>query len=84
MKTLRTYLNSLTPDEQVAYATRCETTLGYLRKALSTGEKLRETLCIALDKESDGKVRFDDLRPDVNWTYVFQRLGGRVSRKAVV
>lgn len=70
---LRSYLRSLKPDEQVSYALRCGTTIGYLRKAMSTGQMLREGLCIKLEQESDGRVSLEGLRPDVNWDYLRQR-----------
>lgn len=37
METLRTYLNGLDRFTQAAYAERCGTTLGYLRKASHGG-----------------------------------------------
>ena len=65
METLRQYLNSLTPDEQAAYAVRAGTTIGYLRKALSVKPKLDGALVRRLDEESDGAVTRQDLRPDI-------------------
>jgi DNA-binding transcriptional regulator YdaS (Cro superfamily) len=67
---LRTYLNSLEVDEQVAYAERSGTTLGYLRKALSTKERIAESTAIALDRESAGAVPVESVRPDVDWSYL--------------
>jgi DNA-binding transcriptional regulator YdaS (Cro superfamily) len=67
---LRTYLNSLEVEEQVAYAERCDTSLGYLRKALSTKERIAESTAIALDRESGGAVPVESVRPDVDWSYL--------------
>lgn len=67
---LRTYLNSLEVDEQVLYAERAGTTLGYLRKALSTKERIAESTAIALDRESNGAVPVESVRPDVDWSYL--------------
>ena len=72
MKPLISYLNSLTTSEQAAYAARCGTSVGYLRKAASTGQRLGESLCIALDRESSGIVSCELLRPDVDWAYLRQ------------
>jgi DNA-binding transcriptional regulator YdaS (Cro superfamily) len=72
---LREYLNSLEPSEQEDFAGRCETTVGYLRKVLSTGERVREGLAISLSRESAGKVPVEEMRPDVDWEY----LRGRTS-----
>lgn len=74
MKNLQSYLNGLPTDEQSAYAVRCKTTVGYLRKAISKGQRLGEGLVINLERESGGKVRCEDLRPDVDWAYLTQRL----------
>lgn len=73
MKNLQSYLNGLPTEEQIAYAGRCKTTVGYLRKAISKGQRLGEGLVINLERESGGKVRCEDLRPDVDWAYLTQR-----------
>jgi len=65
METLRQYLNSLPRAEQEAYARRCKTTIGYLRKALSTKPRLDGAFARVLDEESGGAVRRGDLRPDI-------------------
>lgn len=78
METLRLYLNSLSSADQLDYARRCGTSLGYLRKAISIDQKIGEGLVITLERESGGAVRCENLRPDVDWKY----LGSR-SRKLV-
>lgn len=70
METLRLYLNSLTPAEQANFCGRCETSIGYLRKAISLKQQVRDKLCIAIERESAGAVRCEDLRPDVDWAYL--------------
>lgn len=70
METLRTYLNKLTPDEQVSFCVRCKTTIGYLRKAMSVGQRIGESLCIEIERESGGAVKCEELRPDVHWDYL--------------
>lgn len=70
MESLRTYLNGRPIDEQQAFAVRCGTTLGYLRKVLSTKQEIGPEIVIALERESGGEVRCEDLRPDVDWAYL--------------
>lgn len=70
MKELLAYLNSLAPDGQRDFARRCGTTIGYLRKAISVGQRLGESLCINIDRESGGAVRCEDLAPAVDWAYL--------------
>lgn len=65
MDKLRHYLNSLTPDQQDAYAKAAGTTVGYLRKALSTKPQLDGALCRKLDELSNGLVPRASLRPDI-------------------
>ena len=70
METLRTYLNQIPPTEQMAFAFRCGTSIGYLRKACSIKQKIGADLCIQIERESAGRVRVEDLRPDVDWAYL--------------
>lgn len=70
MEKLLHYLNSLTTDQQDDFASRCGTSVGYIRKAISTGQQFGEKLCINFDRESGGVVRVEDVRPDVDWAYL--------------
>ena len=70
MEKLLAYLNSLQKADRLSLATRCQTSEGYLRKAISKGQRLGESLCINLDRESGGAIRCEDLRPDVDWAYL--------------
>jgi DNA-binding transcriptional regulator YdaS (Cro superfamily) len=70
MEELRAYLATLNPAEQAAYADRSGTTIGYLRKMLSTGGRLGEAIVIGLERESGAKVTCEGLRPDVDWSYL--------------
>lgn len=65
MESLRAYLATIPPAEQAAYALRCGTTIGYLRKALSTRPRLDGALAKRLDEESAGAVSRAELRPDI-------------------
>jgi len=70
MNQLLTYLNSLPPADQQAFARRANTTVGYLRKAISVNQQLGESLCINLERESGGAVVCEALRGDVDWAYI--------------
>jgi len=70
VETLRTYLNGLSPSAQADFASRCNTSVGYLRKAMSAGQRIGESIVIAIERESAGAVRCEDLRPDVDWAYL--------------
>jgi DNA-binding transcriptional regulator YdaS (Cro superfamily) len=70
MDKLLKYLNALSREERAAYASACETTEGYLRKAVSRHQKFKAELCILLERESAGEVRCEDLLPDADWAYI--------------
>lgn len=67
MRELLNYLNSLLPVERERFAERCKTTEGYLRKAISSQQKISEALCVRIASASCGAVTCESLRPDVNW-----------------
>lgn len=70
MHPLLEYLNAMPVPDRDEFARRCETTVGYLRKAISTGQKLREGLCINIERESRRHVTCEQLRPDVDWAFL--------------
>ncbi|MXN29993.1 Cro/Cl family transcriptional regulator [Delftia sp. CH05] len=70
MDKLLIYLNSLPKAARQAFVARCNTSEGYLRKAASKGQRIGERLCIAIDRESGGVVRCEDIRPEVDWAYL--------------
>jgi DNA-binding transcriptional regulator YdaS (Cro superfamily) len=71
MEALREYLNSLSQEDQKAFAKRCNTSVSYLRKAISRakthGDKIGMLLAVDLERGSDGKIRREQLLPDVDW-----------------
>lgn len=64
------YINSLAQTEREDFAEKCNTTIDYLRQVAYGNRKCREALAILIDRESGGAVKFDELRPDVDWGYV--------------
>jgi DNA-binding transcriptional regulator YdaS (Cro superfamily) len=70
MEKLRLLLNGIPTAEQRDFATRCGTSVGYLRKAISSGQKIAESTCINIERESCGAVRVEDLRTDVDWAVI--------------
>lgn len=55
-------------SDQAAFASKCKTSLGYLRKAISTKQKLGVELVVRLHKNSSGRVPATSIRPDVDWS----------------
>jgi len=65
MDTLRHYLSTLSPADQAVYAKRAGTTINYLRKAMSLGQRFDGGLVRQLDIHSGGAVSRSELRPDI-------------------
>lgn len=66
---IKTYWLSLKPRDREAFAERCGTTLGHLRN-VAYGRLCGEGLAIAIERESSGAVRCEELRQDVDWAYL--------------
>lgn len=72
MDKLIAYLNSLSKPERTAFATRCGTSEGYMRKARSAGQKFRSDLCVRIENQSNKVVTRQDLRSD--WAEIWPEL----------
>lgn len=70
MEKLRTYLNSLSTDDQFFFAKRAGTTVGYLRRRIHDGGNISLNLAAALERESRGAVTVEDLRPYISVAYM--------------
>ncbi len=73
MKSLLSVLNALPTEAQHDLALRCGTSVGYLRKACSTGQALGPALCVSIEREFNGAVSRRDLRPD-DWQQIWPEL----------
>jgi DNA-binding transcriptional regulator YdaS (Cro superfamily) len=73
MEKLRQFLNQKTPQFQNEFALSCNTTISYLRKAISNNELLNPKLCVSIERESDEEVTRKHLRPD-DWHEVWPEL----------
>ncbi len=72
MDELLKYLNALPRTEQERLAASCSTTLGYLRKAIYSGELLRPALCVAIERETGRQITRQVLRED--WIDIWPEL----------
>jgi DNA-binding transcriptional regulator YdaS (Cro superfamily) len=70
MEKLLAYLNGMNRVEREKFCDGCGTTERYIRKAVSVQQPLGAGLCINIERESQGAVRCEDLRPDVDWAYL--------------
>ena len=65
----KTFYIQMAIEQRQAFAERCETSLGQIRN-VAYGRLCGEKLAIAIERESQGAVRCEDLRPDVDWAYL--------------
>lgn len=70
MKKLLEYLNSLSKEDRAIFVAACKTSEGYLRKAVSAGQRLGADLCILIERASGSDVVCEDLRDDVDWAFI--------------
>ncbi|BBE09645.1 Uncharacterized protein MCB1EB_1484 [Mycoavidus cysteinexigens] len=79
MSKLRTYINSLSTAKQIEFATACNTTMGYIRKAISIQQKMGAELCASIERATNGKITRRDLRPD-DWMLIWPELTNQPSQ----
>ncbi|AVZ83503.1 Cro/Cl family transcriptional regulator [Edwardsiella ictaluri] len=73
MNELRIYLNGLSQIDQASFVSRCGTSIGYLRKAISTNQTLGAELSVLIEKESGGVVTRQHLHPE-KWASIWPEL----------
>lgn len=66
----KTYFLKLSPEQRLALANACTTSIGHLRNIAYGQKPCGEKLAIAIDRESFGVVPCEELRPDVDWGYL--------------
>ena len=67
---LRDFIKTLSPDEQEVFAIGCETSVGQLKQVAGDHRRASVSLAINIERESDGAIRCEELRPDVDWDYI--------------
>jgi len=70
MNELRSYINSLPQEARDEFARRVGTSIRYLRKAISKGQKIGSGYAVAIERETAGVVRVEQIRPDVDWAVI--------------
>lgn len=74
--TLNEYLKTLGKPEADDFATRCQTSVGFLRLIALGHRRAGYSLAVAIDRESQGAVCCRDLRPDMDWDYIAKKISG--------
>ena len=63
MECLRKYLNKLPKCEQIVFAEKCGTTIGYMRKAINKGQEIGVEISVAIEEISKGEITRQMLHP---------------------
>lgn len=66
------YINNNLPTrpERECFAKRCGTSFAFIRNVAYGYRRAGAWLCINIERESEGAVKCEDLRPDVDWAYL--------------
>lgn len=71
--TLHEYLKDLDKASIEALAARCKTSVGQLKQVAYGFRRASPVLAIDLDRETQGKVSCEVLRPDIDWAYLREK-----------
>ena len=67
---LHAYIKILDKAKLDDLAARCETTAGQLKQIAYGNRRASVRLAVSLERETQGKVTCEQLRPDVDWAYL--------------
>lgn len=67
---LHAYIKILDKAKLDDLAERCETTAGQLKQIAYGNRRASVRLAVSLERETQGKVTCEQLRPDVDWAYL--------------
>lgn len=70
MTKFKAFFMGLSASDRESLAIRCSTSRKHLTNIAYGYKPCGEGLCIAIERESAGAVRCEDLRPDVDWAYL--------------
>lgn len=71
---LKQFLKPMNKDQRIAFAIKCGTTLGNFYQMIYGTTSCSASLAIAIDRESNGAVRCDDLCPQADFDYLRQQV----------
>lgn len=67
---LHAYIKVLDKAKLDDLAVRCDTTAGQLKQIAYGNRRASVVLAVSLERETQGSVTCDQLRPDVDWAYL--------------
>ncbi|MCA4074593.1 helix-turn-helix domain-containing protein [Pseudomonas kurunegalensis] len=70
--TLSEYLKTMDKEGLDGLARRCGTSVGQLKQVAYGNRRASAGLAVSLDRETEGKISCESLRPDIDWDYLRQ------------
>lgn len=70
--TLSEYLKTMDKEGLEAFARRCGTSAGQLKQVAYGNRRASAGLAVGLDRETNGTISCEVLRPDIDWAYLRQ------------
>ena len=67
---LHEYIKGLDKVALADLALRCDTTAGQLKQIAYGHRRASGGLAVAIERETQGKVTCEQLRPDIDWAYL--------------
>lgn len=67
---LHAYIKVLDKDALAALAVRCNTTAGQLKQIAYGNRRASGGLAVSIERETQGMVTCEQLRPDIDWAYL--------------
>lgn len=64
------FIRPMSKDELDEFSKRCETTAGQIKQVAYGNRRASAGLSIAIDRETNGAITCDELRPDIDWAYL--------------
>lgn len=75
MEKFITYWRNMAACDRAALAEHAGTTVGYISKAISVGQRFGPELCVSIERATAGVITRRDLRPD-DWIRIWPELQG--------
>lgn len=71
---LKTYITHLPADRREEFAKRCGTSWAYVTQIASGFRKPGAQIAVAIERETGGIVRVEELAPEIDWPVVRMKL----------
>lgn len=68
--TLLDFIKPLDKNALLSLARQCGTTPGQLKQVAYGNRRANASLAIALDRETEGVIKCEETRPDIDWAYL--------------